>query len=232
MLAAGCAEPADEPQAGPSDDLPPASTAPSDLAALESPHVDTPVRNDFVHVHHVDLPAGEELAPHEGGPRVVYALAPYRIAFDTDGMSETSSFSPGDVHEHDAGVHTVENVGEDAASFVIFERRDAALPAADAEGETPVPSPSEGAEEEVVFEGDHAQVHRVTLEPGARLPEHRGDTRAIYSLSSYTIEFTGDAGSREQSFESGDAHYHDPGEHTVVNVGDTSAEFLIVEFVR
>lgn len=232
VLSAGCADEAGEAQPDQADELPPASTSASDLAALESPHVDTPVQNEFVHVHAIDLPSGEGLSPHEGGPRVIYTLAPYRVAFDTDGMSETASFSAGEVHEHDAGVHTVENVGDSTASFVIFERREAALPSAGPEGETAVPSPSEGAEERVVFEGGHAQVHRVTLDPGARLPEHRGHARAIHSLNSYTVEFTGDSGTREQSFERGDAHYHDPGEHTVVNVGDGAAEFLLVEFTR
>lgn len=214
------------------DALPAASTAPNDASALESPHVETPVSNDVIDVHRVSLPAGEGLPPHEGGARVIYSLSSYQVALDTDGTSETNSLSAGDIHAHDAGVHTIDNVGDQEASFIIFERMEGPLPEARGEGDTPVPSPAEGAMETELFQGDFAEVHRVTLEPGARLPDHRGYARAIYSLTDYTLAFTGDSGTVERSFADGDAHYHDPGEHTVENVGDTTAEFLVVEFLN
>lgn len=233
LVIAGCGNQADTPPVEESEDtLPTAAAVPSDLSALSSPYVDTPLSNEIVDVHRVTLPAGESLSPHEGGARVIYSLSAYEVSLDTDGMSETNSFSDGDIHAHGAGVHSIENVGSGEASFVVFERMDAPLPEARAEGETSIPSPAEGAMEEKLFGGDIAEVHRITLEPGARLAEHRGYPRAIYSLSDYTLAFTGDAGTVERTFTSGDAHYHDPGEHTVENVGEAAAEFLVVEFLR
>ena len=111
-------------------------------------------------------------------------------------------------------------------------RRDTALPDAQAQGDTEIPAPGEGAATEVLFESDLAEVHRVTLQPGAQLPSHQGYARAVYALSDYLLAFTGEGGTREQRFEAGEAHYHDPADHTVQNAGDTVAEFLVVEFKR
>ncbi|WP_420456090.1 hypothetical protein [Rubrivirga sp.] len=235
LLAVGCGTDPDDPAADPTAetaDLPPVAEAPDDLAALGSEYVETPLQNAAVDVHHVRLPAGASLAAHRGGDRVVYALDAYTLRFDTDGETEDRSFARGDVHAHAAGVHSVENTGDTEADFLVFERRDGVLPASAAEGDTPAPTPGEGTTDEVVFDGELAEVHRVTLQPGAQLPPHRGYARAIYSLSGYTVEFSGPDGTREQRFEPGQAHYHDPGDHTVENAGDTVAEFLVVEFKR
>ena len=113
---------------------------------------------------------------------------------------------------------------------MVFERPEGALP--EATGDTDLPAPGEGATDEVLLDDGFAEVHRVTLQPGAQLPPHQGYARAIYSLSGYTVEFTGPDGTREQRFEAGEAHYHEPGDHTVENAGDTVAEFLVVEFKR
>lgn len=234
LLAAGCAD-APDPDAPPTAEAPtavPAEAVPADLAALESEHVETTLENEPVHVHRVALPAGAALAPHQGGARVTYALNDYTVRFETGGVSDERSFAEGDVHAHDAGVHTVENVGDGPAEFVVFERRGGGLPEGAAEGDTPLPTPGEGAADEVLLDDAMAEVHRVTVQPGARLPPHRGYARAVYSLSGYTAEFTGEGGTREERFEPGQAHYHDPGDHTVENAGDTAAEFLVVEFKR
>ena len=231
LLAAGCGTSPDAPPAETAD-LPPAAEAPDDLAALNSEYVETPLQNAAVDVHRVRLPAGASIPPHEGGDRVVYALSDYALRLTTDGNVDERSFAEGDVHAHAAGVHAVENAGGAEAEFLVFERRGGALPEAAAEDDTAVPTPGPGATDRVVFDGDVAEVHRVTLEPGAELPPHRGYARAVYALSGYTVEFTGPGGTREQRFEAGEAHYHDPGDHTVENAGDTVAEFLVVEFKR
>jgi hypothetical protein len=235
LLLAGCSgSPGDDGAPAVSDttpSLPAPAQAPDDLADLASPHVETLLQNDLLDVHRISLPAGGTLAPHQGGPRVVYSLGAYSLRFEVDGTSETHSFERGTVHAHEAGVHAVENVGEGEAPFVVFERREGSLPPSQAEGETPIAAPEEGADEEVVFESDLAHVHEVTLQPGARLPSHRGHTRVVYSLNAYELAFTSDSGTRERAFEAGEAHIHDPGEHTVENVGDTVAEFVVVEFI-
>lgn len=231
LLVLGCAD-ADAPSDG--EDaaaLPAAPEVPGDLSALGSPAVETLVADAPVHVHHVTLAPGDSLAPHQGGERAVYALSDLDLRLTTDGEADERTFAEGDVHRHDAGIHAVGNVGASEARFVVFERV-GTLPAAAAEDDTAVPTPGAGAADEVLLDDDVTEVHRVTLEPGAQLPPHQGYARAIYALSGYTVEFTGPDGAREQRFEAGEAHYHDPGDHTVENAGDTVAEFLVVEFKR
>ncbi|MEL6772861.1 MAG: hypothetical protein AAFP18_17515 [Bacteroidota bacterium] len=230
LLALGCADPADTP----TPDPPPDTTAVDamsdtvgDLGALGSDAVATLFENDLVHVHRVALPAGAALAAHDGGERVVYALSDLALTFTTDGEATEHTFEMGGVHYHEAGTHAVANVGEGTAEFLVFERRGGALPEAGAPEAMPA---AEGATDEVLFENNFAEVHRVTLQPGAALPPHQGFARAVYSLSGYTVEFTDAEGSRVQRYEAGQAHYHDPGDHTVENADDTVAEFLVVEF--
>ena len=233
LVVAGCGSDPSEPEAPDAvtaANMESADAAPDDLSSLGSAYVETPLQNAAVDVHRVRLPAGAALAAHRGGDRVVYALGAYTVRFDTDGAIEERSFAEGDVHAHAAGVHAVENVGDTDAEFLVFERRDGALAAV--EGGTGLPTPGEGATDEVVFDGDLAEVHRVTLQPGAQLPPHRGYARALYALSGYTVEFTGEGGTRERTFQPGEAHYHEPGDHTVENAGDSAAEFLVVEFKR
>jgi hypothetical protein len=230
MVAVGCAEPSDQEATSDAVALPEAAEAPGDLAALESPYVETPLQNEYVDVHHVTLPAGAAIAPHEGGTRVVYSLGAYTLRFETDGASETNTFEEGDIHYHESGVHAVENTGNEEANYVVFERREAALPTAQAEGDTDIATPGEGTADEIILDNEFAEVHRVTLQPRAQLPPHKGYARVIYSLSGYLLEFTGEDGTREQRFQAGEAHYHDPGDHTVENAGDSVAEFLVAEF--
>jgi quercetin dioxygenase-like cupin family protein len=229
LALAGCADSAD----APADVATTETAAPADdLSALGSDAVESLLTEESIHVHRVTLDAGASLPPHDGGQRVVYALTELpSLVFVTDGEREERSFAQGEVHRHDAGVHTVENASDSEASFVVFERR-GDLPDASATGDTDIPAPGEGVEDEVLLDDDFAEVHRVTMQPGASLPPHTGYARAIYSLSGYTVEFTGPDGTTEQRFDAGDAHMHMPGDHTVENAGETVAEFLVVEFKR
>ncbi|MEM1042205.1 MAG: hypothetical protein AAGI91_06195 [Bacteroidota bacterium] len=226
----GCADAPDTPAPDSGTDI--AATVPDDLSALGSASVESLLADDPIHVHRVTLAPGDSLPPHEGGERVVYALGDLpALVFATGGEREARSFTAGEVHRHDAGVHSVANESEAPGAFVVFERR-GALPEAEAEGDTELPDVGEGVTDEILFDDDFAEVHRVTLQPGASLPPHQGFARAVYALSGYTVEFTGPDGTREQRFEAGEAHTHGPGDHTVENAGDTVAEFLVVEFKR
>ncbi|MEM8599100.1 MAG: hypothetical protein AAGF99_04195 [Bacteroidota bacterium] len=226
LLAVGCADSPDVPDAASADAM--TDTA-SDLGALGNDAVATLFENDLVHVHSVTLPAGADLAAHEGGERVVYALSDLALEFTTDDETAEHTFEAGGVHYHEAGTHAVANVGDGAAEFLVFERRGGTLPEGDAPAEAEM---ADGVADEIVFENDFAEVHRVTLQPGTALPPHQGFARALYALSGYTVEFTDDDGAREERFEAGQAHYHNPGDATVENAGDTEAAFLVVEFKR
>ena len=230
FLLGGCAE-ADE-----SDDTTPADPKPaSDLAALNNEHAETPHETAYAHVHRVNLPAGEEIAPHEGGPRVIYSLSGYTLQFETDGTATERTFESGMVHDHAGGVHSVANTGDQPASFIAFERIDGPLPEAGPAGETlDAVSLPDDATHEVMLTNDRMTVHRIALEPGASLPPHYGHSRIVYALSDYTVTFIDpDSDERtERSFSAGDVHDHEPGVHAVENTGDQRAEYLVVAFTQ
>jgi quercetin dioxygenase-like cupin family protein len=79
-----------------------------------------------------------------------------------------------------------------------------------------------------VFSNEYATASVVTLAPGQVLPAHNGGPRAIYSLSDYTIRFTQGGQTTEPSWKTGQAHFHEAGEHAIENIGTTEAKFLVV----
>lgn len=204
-----------------------------DLAALNSEYATTPYETAYADVHRIDLPAGAAIAPHEGGPRVIYSLSAYTLQFETDGTTSERTFEAGEVHFHASGVHAVDNTGNQAASYMAFERTGGPLTAAVPTGETlDAVSIPDGATHEVPLENDRVTVHRIALEPGASLPPHYGYPRIVYALSDYTLTFVDpDSDTRtEQSFSEGDLHDHEAGRHAVENTGDRRAEYLVVAF--
>ena len=210
------------------------TAVPGDLAALDSPHATTPLEADFAELHRVTLPPGTALPEHRGGARVVYSLDGYDLRFTTDDLDTTRTFASSAVHYHGAGVHAVANVEGDSAAFLVFER----LPSTPVPGDVGTPllddmTLSDGARDEVLLENDAVKVHRVTLEPGAALPEHAGYARLIYAESAYTLTNTPSGGEAEsRSFVAGDAHAHEAGRHAVANTGATRARYLVVAFKR
>lgn len=228
LVFGGCAD-EDEASDATSADAEPAT----DLAALDSEYATTPYETDYADVHRVDLPAGNEIAPHEGGPRGIYSLNAYTIQLETDGTASEQTFEAGDTHYHEGGVHSVANTGDQLASYMVFERTSPPPSATASEGEIlDTTSLPDGASHEVLLENDRMAMHRITLEPGASIPPHYGYPRIIYTLSDYTLTFIDpDSDTRnEQSFSEGDLHDHEAGVHAVENTGDQRAEYLAVVF--
>jgi len=217
-----------------SGDATSAETEPArDLAALNSEYAATPYETAYADVHRIDLPAGATIAPHEGGPRVIYSLSAYTLQFETDGTTSERTFEAGEVHFHASGVHAADNTGDQAASYMAFERTGGPLTAAVSTGETlDAVSIPDGTTHEVPLENDRVTVHRIALEPGASLPSHYGYPRIVYALSDYTLTYTDpDTDVRtERSFTEGDLHDHEAGPHAVENTGDERAEYIVVAF--
>lgn len=232
LAVAGCATdttttPPTADEAGPTT----ADTGPAG-GLVAGDRADVLLENGVVRATRVEIAPGDSLAPHEGGTRVVYALTPYTVRFEQDGQVSDETFVAGSVHGHPAGRHGLVNTGTSPAEFVVFERLEgSASPTPAGDVPTAIPDPT-GTTDDLVFNDDEAEVHRVTLQPGAALPPHRGYARVIYSLGGYSVEFKGESGTHDRSFTAGEAHYHDPGDHTVENTGDSVAEFLVVEFKR
>ena len=185
--------------------------------------------NEYAEVMRIELAPGDSLSRHEGGARAVYALGDYTIRFQQGGRDVERSSSRGDVHFHEAGVHTMENVGDSTAALVVFERREAELPSAPAVEEETDLGEEAPAKEEELLSNEAFEVHEVTLGSGQRLSDHTGYARIVYALSDYEVAFMHEGEETTRSFSEGDVHFHEPGAHAIRNAGDQAAEFLVVE---
>ena len=79
-----------------------------------------------------------------------------------------------------------------------------------------------------VFENEHVRAMLVRLQPGAEVPEHGGRERVAFSLTDYRILFTEDGESSQKDWRTGQAHWHQAGDHAVRNIGESEARFLVV----
>ena len=199
------------------------------ITELAGERADSLFQNEYVTVMRVTLEPGEALIPHEGGARTVLSLSDYTIRFLQAAELTEKLCEQGHVHYHEAGVHSVGNVGSTTARFVVFERRDAELPQAQMVSASTDLAEQAPAMQEELLSNETFDVHEVQLEPGQQIPEHTGYARVVYALSDYTVQFTQGGEETRQSFEEGDVHVHEAGAHTVENAGDTPARFLVVE---
>lgn len=206
-----------------------ASAPIQDIAAARPDAVKIAFQNDYVRVLRFDLEPGEALPPHSGKRRVVYSLDEYALDWKEGGEAMGSrTWSTGDVHVHDAGVHETKNTGDTTSSFVVFERLDAPLPSAPMhEHGAELPA---GAKSLVSDKG--FQVLEVELQPGESQDLHHGGWRAIYSLSNYTIEWQEGEDVEQSSWSAGNVHWHEPAQHAARNTGDTVARWVVVGFTN
>ncbi len=205
-----------------------------DVLTASPEHTKVLLENEYVRLLEINLPPGVEQPLHQGKKRLIYSLTDYTISWTEQGEDEgEKSWSEGDAHWHEAGVHAATNTGENPARFLVAERKDNALPACDANtDDLPTAEAAAGQTVRSIFENEQAIVKKITLAPDASIPQHQGLPRVIYSLNDYTLSFKDvhQEAPMEQSFAAGDVHWHDPCPHQVINTGDETAEFLVLAF--
>jgi hypothetical protein len=83
-------------------------------------------------------------------------------------------------------------------------------------------------ERDVMFENDYAKVSKITLAPGESQQTHEGESRVIYALTDYSIDWEEQGENLgTKTWKTGDVHFHEAGEHAATNNGNTSAEWLV-----
>ena len=73
------------------------------------------------------------------------------------------------------------------------------------------------------------RVARFVLRPGDSLPRHRGLNRVVYALIPFTIRYDSDNWTIDQPFDAGGLHYYETDTHSIKNIGDTEAIYLMFE---
>ncbi len=81
---------------------------------------------------------------------------------------------------------------------------------------------------EVIFKNDYVKVLKISLAPGESQPTHKGESRVIYSLTDYSIDWE-EQGEKlgTKTWKKGDVHFHEAGKHAAKNIGNTTAEWIV-----
>ncbi len=190
--------------------------------------------NDYAEVVKVVLQPGDAQEAHEGKDRLIYSLNDYSIEWMEKGEDlGVKEWKEGMIHYHVAGMHAAKNNGDTNAEWLVFVRKDSALPeCGDNTLENDVTSVAE-ERTEVLFENELFKATKVVLPAGEKLPMHSGINRVIYSLSDYMVEYESDKeGEIEKSFSAGDVHWHEACMHSMENIGENDAELLVVAYKK
>lgn len=188
--------------------------------------------NDYAIVTKVTLKPGEAQPEHDGSNRVIYALSDYTIDWKEQGKNlGAKSWRKGDVHYHTAGKHAAVNNGSTTAEWLVFAKKDKALPAC---GENTVENDVTSVVPNYaksLFENDDFKITKVVLPKGENIPQHAGVNRIIYSLSDYNLKYQSESTDKiDKTFKKGDVHWHDACLHSLKNDGNSDAEFLVVSY--
>ena len=188
--------------------------------------------NEYCQVVKVTLKPGEELDEHEGGVRLIYALTDYTIDWYEQGQSlGEKDWNKGDVHVHKTGKHSAINIGSTKAEWIVFVRKTEELPDFEVENLANDINSVAGNFAKKVYDDDQFRVTEVKLPVNEAIPAHDGINRIIYSLSNYTISYqTDNSEPYEKSFKKEEAHWHESSKHSLKNIGNADANFLIVAY--
>jgi hypothetical protein len=84
--------------------------------------------------------------------------------------------------------------------------------------------------EEVLIENDYIKAIKVDLEPSEELPWHKGKERVLYPLNDFEVEIKNLADDEpvEKLFQKDVPNWYQEQIHSVKNIGNTNAKYLIV----
>ncbi len=202
------------------------------LNEVSAEHVNLLFKNRHAMVSEIVLKPGEKLPPHRGGQRVYYALTNFETKLSRGKQFICGYWHPGSVHWHQEDVHTLENIGDTEAKFLVFSRKYSLLP------EVILDRSSYFAEvvpdfAHIRVENEFVRVTEVTLPAGEELPEHIGLGRLIYSLTDYEVFYESNKmEAANHSIKEGSIYWHGTDRYVVRNIGKTMAHFFIVAFKK
>lgn len=187
----------------------------------------TVLEEPWVEVMRLDIPPSATVPFGPGEQRAIYWITDAQIttqdgAMERRTMGSSSMFS-------DAQALT--NGGDNVASALLVIRRDGPLPQGQNQGEDVGALDLEISN--VALDSDLFRVIRVTIPPQQTTSVHGGGARIVYALSSYTLGWEiGDGEQSTKAWKAGDIHSHEPGSHRATNVGESTADYVVVVLKR
>jgi len=197
------------------------------LIAARPGQVQLLFENPYVWVTSVTLKPGESLPMHETGKRIVYPLTYSELLYVPNYEPEQVAENEGAVHWHPNEAHALVNRGKTAVRRVAVIRK-------------PYPLPKPGVQvccevvektpfnARIIFENNEARVIEIRLQRGESQPVHFASNRVIYSLSSYRLRM----GDEVHRYDPGSVDWSGPSEHSVENVGESEARYIVFELKR
>ncbi|MEC9373019.1 MAG: hypothetical protein VYC34_04210 [Planctomycetota bacterium] len=205
---------------------------PVDRLELTAPaSTDKIFQNSKISVIEVRLDPGQRLPAHTANERIIYALTDGEILFTEGRNAWEEIFAAGEAHYHGRGIHAVQNITDTPIQFLIFERRRSSASAPDQPDLAHADFDDENNRITHLFANSQARVSRVELPAGEELKQRDALDRAVYALSGYRVRYENESGiSDVRRHEAGSIHWHDADRHTLVNVGDSTARFVVIEW--
>lgn len=76
--------------------------------------------NQNYRITEVNLPKGKNIPAHSGINRIIYSLSDYKIMYEADKKGKVEKqFKVGDIHWHEACMHSIENNGDSDANYLV-----------------------------------------------------------------------------------------------------------------
>ncbi len=192
-------------------------------------HADLLFENDYVMVADFHVEPGQKIPAHYGRNRAVYALNDFKMKFTFGDHQIVEEPKQNSLHWHDEGVHSAVNVGDKVARFVVVYRKLSRLFEYSVVGGAEDFTCVAPGKSEVLLENPYMRVARFVLRPGESLPRHRGLNRVAYALTPFTVSYASDNWTIDQTFEAGSVQYYEADTHSITNIGNTEARYLMFE---
>lgn len=92
-----------------------------DVTSLDGQFAELLFDDELFRVTKIKLEPGEAILPHEGTHRIIFSLSDYTIQYDSEKTgTRERSFESGDVHWHELGTHSLENIGDSIDEFLVI----------------------------------------------------------------------------------------------------------------
>jgi quercetin dioxygenase-like cupin family protein len=189
--------------------------------------------NDYVRIVEFMLKPGDKLPQHKGNPRAVYALSDFKISWTEGDETSEKEWQKGDAHWHNSIEHSIENIGDKDANFIVISRKEMSLPEMSKDDLSQDASAIDPQHSNIIFENEHVRIIKMNIPPQESQSMHHGINRLIYALTDYRIKYISDkTETQDTQITAGSAHWHSADKHAVENAGTTPAQYLIFAFKK
>ena len=201
------------------------------VTEVDTLHTSVAYTNDYVDVIKIELHANEQIPAHSGKSRLVYSINDYTIKLTKGEESTSNDWKAGDIHWHDKAPHAIENVGKTTAEFLIITRTDAPLLVFDTLEQISDLAKINEEVAQLLFENEMLEVIRINLAAGEEIAPHFNNNHLMLSESDINLELVGESNEKVSlTMKNGNFRWFLPGNYSQKNIGEDSAQFLIISF--